>query len=252
MFDRPDVEIVMLHVIEEDARSMRGMEIARAMAQMEFLARQEFEFARTSRRVERGRPVDSILAYAANAPVDAIVIPAGSGSLGHAAEEVLTGARGAVWLDRVMDSAGPVPHICCAVGLDGTDEAVLRRAVEVAAEFGAELTILHAVVPESPMLLWWDADAFEQELRIARLRADELREKFAPVAHLHVASGRPDRVLSQALQRLNADLLVVAEHEDAIAAAVCPVLRIAARHRELSREVRMETGNTFVVAAGAA
>jgi nucleotide-binding universal stress UspA family protein len=253
MFDRPGVEIVMLHVIEEPSRSVRGMEVARSMAQMEFLARKEFAFARSSRRVERGRPADSILDYARNTGVDVIVMPAGSpesirrGTLGHVTEEVMTRASCDMWMEWMAGPGESAQHICCAVGLDVSDEAVVCRAAEVAGEFSADLTILHAVVPESPMLLWWDADAFEQELRIARMRVDELRDRSAPAARVHVEAGRPDGVISQALYRLDAGLLVAAGQGEAIAAvaAGCPVLRLAARQPMLARECQMERGSAF-------
>src|SRR5271165_3090561 len=106
MFDRRGTEIVMLHAIEEPSRSVRGMEVARSMAQMEFLARQEFEFAQVNRRVERGRAADCILEYAQGHDVDVIVMSAGGqesisqGSLGHVTEEVLRAAPCAVWTER--------------------------------------------------------------------------------------------------------------------------------------------------------
>ena len=244
MFDRQSTEIVMLHATEEPSRSLRGMEVARSMAQMEFLARKEFEFAQVSRRVDRGRAADCILDYARNHAVDVILMAAGGpenlrhNSLSHETEEVLTGAPCAVWLEWMAGSADCVRHVCCVAGLDGSDEAVLCRAAEVAEEFGSELTIIHAVAPEPPMVLWWDADAFEQEIRIARLRVGELRERFAPAARLHVEAGRVDWVVGEALYRLDAGLLVVEGQGDAIAAAAmaCPVLRIA---RPLPRVVRM-------------
>jgi nucleotide-binding universal stress UspA family protein len=249
MFDRRSNEIVLLHAIEEPSHSVRGLEVARSMAQMEFLARKEFEFAHVSRRVERGRAADCILDYAEHHAVDVIVMPAGGpeslrhNSLGHVTEEVLTGAPCDVWMDAVpmecsADSGACIRHICCAVGLDGSDEAVLSRAAEVAENFGAELTIIHAVAPEPPMVMWWDADAFEQEIRIARMRVDELREEFAPAARLYVEGGRVDWVVSQALYRLDAGLLVAAGQGDAVVAAAMarPVWRIA---RPMPQVVRM-------------
>ncbi len=242
MFDRPGIELVMLHVIEATSRSSRGMDVARSMAQMEFLARKEFEFARVTRRVERGQPADCILDYARNRAVDLIVMPAGGpesfrrGAVGRVAEEVLKGAPCAVWMDWMTGSVECTRHICCAVGLDGADEAVVSRAGELAAEFDADLTIIHAVVPDSPMLLWWDADVVEQEVRIARMRVGELGEKFAPAARVHVEAGRVDWVINRALRRLDAGLLVVAGHGEAIVAAAnaCPVWRIGARRQELA------------------
>jgi nucleotide-binding universal stress UspA family protein len=254
MFDRRNVEIVILHAIERASHSGRGTKVARYMTQMESLARKEFEFARVSRRVEWGRPADCILDCARSSAADAIVMPAGGleslcrNSLGHVTDEVLAEARCAVWIEWMTGSVESSDNICCAVSLDGTDEAVVCRAAEFARDFGAELTIVHAVAPESPMLLWWDADAFEHEVRIARMRVDELRERFAPEAHLHVEAGRVDRVVSQALHRLNAGLLVTARREAIAAAAMaCPVLRIEA----VAHAPQMERAKTFA-SAGAA
>jgi nucleotide-binding universal stress UspA family protein len=257
MFDRQNIEIVMLYAIEEPSRSVRGIEVARSMAQMEFLARKEFEFAQVSRRVDRGRAADCILEYAQNHEVDVIVMPAGGpeslrrSSLGHVTEEVLTGAPCAVWMEWMAGAMECVRHICCAVGLDGSDEAVLCRAAEVAEEFEAELTIIHAVAPEPPMVLWWDADAFEQEIRVARLQVDQLRERFAPAARLHVEAGRVDWVVSQALYRLDAGLLVAAGQGDAIVAAAmaCPVLRIAKPLPQMARASQPHRAGAFAVSA---
>jgi nucleotide-binding universal stress UspA family protein len=236
MFDHRSTEIVMLHAIEEPSRSARGMETARAMAQMEFLGRREFKFAQVNPRVEHGRAADCILDYVRTHDVDVIVMPAGDreglgrGSLGHITEEILMAAPCAVWAERTQGSAETVRHICCAVKFDGCDEAVLSRAAEVAGDLRAELTIVHAVVPESPMALWWDPDAMEQEVRIARLRMEELRERFAPAARLHVEAGRLEWVVNRKRCCPDAGLLVASGRGTAaVAEAVaCPVWRVAA------------------------
>ena len=261
MFDRPDTEIVMLHAIEEPSRSVRGLEVARSMAQMEFLARKEFAFAQVSRRVERGRAAGVILEYAQSHQLDVIVMPPGGqqgfgrGSQGHVAEEVMLAAPCAVWTERMTvetpcAEAG-IRDVCCAVGLDGSDESVLRRAAEIAAQFGAELTIVHAVAPESPMALWWDVDALEQELRIARLRSDELRDKFAPGARLHVEGGRSEWVVGRALRRLGAGLLVAAGRDTVslVGAATCPVLRVASPSPKAVRSSRPDGARTLAATA---
>jgi len=69
-------------------------------------------------------------------------------SLGHVTEEVLTATPCAVWLEWKTGSSDCARHICCAVLLDESDEAVLCLAADVARELGAELTIIHAVSPE--------------------------------------------------------------------------------------------------------
>jgi nucleotide-binding universal stress UspA family protein len=235
LFDRRDVEIALLHVIDGPSRSTRGQEAARSIAQMEFLARKEFALARTSQRVERGPAADCIVDYARNSGIDTIIMPASSSQALH--RELLSKASCAVWIDWTAEPYGEVSQVCCAVTLEGTDLAVLCRAAEIAADLDAELTVLHTVVPESPMILWWDVDAMAQELRIARSLVEDLRDKFAPQAKVHVEAGRVDWVVNQALHRLNAGLLVSPEHREAVMAGAmtCPVLQVAARQPELAR-----------------
>ena len=225
MFDRPNIEIVMLHAIEESSRSMRGTEVIRAMAQMEFLARKEFEFAQVRRRVERGRAGDCIIQYARQHEMDAILMCPGGmksfrrHSLGHVSEEVLTSAPCAVWMEWMTGSVECVRHICCAIRLDETDAAVLSRAAGIAEEFGAEMTIVHAVVPDVPVAPWYEAGALEKEIGIARMRAEKLRNQYAPRAHLHVEGGHIGGVLSRTLYRLDAGMLVAAGQGEAVVAA---------------------------------
>jgi nucleotide-binding universal stress UspA family protein len=253
MFDRWSIEIIMLHAIEEPSRSVRGTDVERSMAQMEFLARKEFNIAQVCRRVERGRAADCILDYARNHAVDVIVMPAGGSeslrrsSLGHVSEEVLTEAPCAVWMEWMTGSVKCIRHICCAVRLDRSDEAVLCRAAEVAEEFGAELTIIHAVAPEPPTAMRRDANFHEQEIRIARMRVDKLREKFAPAARQHIEAGCLDTVVSRTLFRLDAGLLVAAGQGEAIVAAAmaCPVLRLATPLPELARASQPHYAGAF-------
>ncbi len=257
LLDRPDVEIVMLHVLEEASRSLRGMDAVRAMAQLEFLARREFERAQCSWQVQRGRAAQSILDYARKREADMIVMLAGGpenlsrGSLGSVTEQVLRDAPCAVWTEWIGGAAESVRHICCAVSLDGTDEAVVSGAAEIARKLHAELTILHAVVPDSPMVLWWDADELEREVRTARSRVNELREKFAPDTRLHVETGRLDAVIGRALRLLHADLLIVAGQGEALSAAAnaCPVLRIAAMRPKLAKTSTLHFDNAQAATA---
>jgi nucleotide-binding universal stress UspA family protein len=246
MFDRKNIEIVLLNAIEETSRSPRGTEVARSQAQLEFFARQEFAAAKVVCCAERGKAAECILEFARNHAVDVVVMSAGGHdsvahtSLGRVTEAVLSDAPCAVWIEWMTGSPESPRHICCAVQFDESDEAVLRRADQVAAEFGADLTVIHAVAPEPPMALWWDPDTFQQEVRMARLRVEELCEGIAPAARIHVEVGRLDAVISRVLHRLEADLLVSAGQGEAIAAAAmaCPVLRLAGKLPEVARTVQ--------------
>ncbi len=237
LFDRPEIEVVMLHVVEESPRTGRGNEHARAMAQMEFLAHKEFRHAKISLRTERGRASDCILAYAETRPVDRIVMPAGGleslrrKSVGHVTEEVLAAAPCEVWVEGIGDSVETSNLICCVVDLDdeADDHAVLSRAEQLAHELGAPLTIIHAAGFSPPAALWWEPDAVDRDLFLDRLRVEELRERFAPQARTHVEAGHPDTVVSRVLHRFNASLLVVKGQTANLFAAslACPVLRLS-------------------------
>jgi nucleotide-binding universal stress UspA family protein len=236
LFDRREIEIVILHVVEESSSSGRANNLSHAVAQMEFWAHQEFRHARINLRTERGRASECILRYARSRPVDRIVMPAGGfeslrrKSTGHVTEEVLAAAPCEVWVEGMSGSVESGKLICCAVGLEEDDEAVLSRAAELACELDTNLTIIHAAADDTPASLWWDPDAAEQDLCLARLRAEELRERFAPRAQLHVEAGDPDTVVNRVLYRQNASLLVAkGKHPDLFGASlVCPILRLSA------------------------
>ena len=80
-----------------------------------------------------------------------------------------------------------------------------------------------------PAAQWWDIDTVEQDVRLARMQVDELRKRFAPSARTHVEAGDSDTVVSCALHRPNAGLLVAARQGPALVAAAmaCPVLRLS-------------------------
>ena len=238
MFDRPKVEIILMHVIENLSQSRRGTEVERAMAQMEFLARKDFAFASVRRRVERGRAADSILDYARRHAPDIIIMRVGGtssfrrSSLGRVTEEVLTGSPCAVWLEWMTGARAKARRVCCALRLDESDETVLCPAAEVARELGVELTIIHTVSlePELRAALRLDPGVPQRELRTAQVRLNTLRERVAPEAGLHIEVGKVHQVVSGALYRLDAALLVTAGQREVILAAetACPVLRVAA------------------------
>ena len=247
MFDRRNFEIVILHVIEEQLRSLRGNEVERAMSQMEFLARKEFGTAHVRRRVERGRAADCIIDYARTHAVDVIVMPAGGltslrrGQLGHVSEDVLLGAQCAVWMEWMSGSVEHVRQICCPVRLDDTgldgarfDEsnaAVLQRAGELARDLEASVTMVCALSahPRKAAEFIWNPALREREIRLARARVEALRDQYVPSAEVHIQVGDVSSVVSQVLHRMNSGLLVAAGQGEAKLAAEmdCPVLRIA-------------------------
>jgi hypothetical protein len=101
------------------------------------------------------------------------------------------------------------------------------------------------------MELWWDVVALEQETRLALFRVEELREKYAPAARLHVEAGRPEWVVSRVLNRLDAGLLVAGGKGAAIlsSAVDCPILRVATALPKRVPASQLNSARTFAATA---
>jgi nucleotide-binding universal stress UspA family protein len=109
-------EVTLLHVLEEEPKARTGaIALEAPMWQLEFIARRDFPGMRIIRRAERGRAADRILDYIRARNINLVVMPVRS-PLGHVAEEVVSNAPCAVWLDwpRQAHASGK-RRICCAL-----------------------------------------------------------------------------------------------------------------------------------------
>ena len=134
------------------------------MTELELLAHRQFRGARISRRIEWGRPADCILNVIRAAGMDAVLLsaghaPMGTSALGPVVSEVLAEAPCPVLMEWAMTA--PVNRartqpVCCAIGSDGSEEAVLKEAVWAAEQMEAPLKIVCALEPDlsRPALLW--------------------------------------------------------------------------------------------------
>src|ERR1051326_3991527 len=159
IFDRRNVEVVMLNAIEEPARSGRGRDVERSTAQMDFLASKQSKFAQVSRCVQRGCPADCVLEYTTRQPIDVILMaPGGCESLcrnclGHVTEQVLTQAPCAVWMEWMTGKLNYLRNVFCAIRADRFQGKVLSRITAVARLFGAEVTTVQADNPKGDVPL---------------------------------------------------------------------------------------------------
>ncbi len=104
-------------------------------------------------------------------------------------------------------------NILCAVDFDPRGRVAASWAAQMAAEFSASLTLIHV----TPLLeLWGPGGSYVNPKRKKELvdaasqHLVDLRRELDIKAETLVGSGDPPKVLSQAVEQMNADLLVIA------------------------------------------
>lgn len=108
-------------------------------------------------------------------------------------------------------------RILAAIDLSDEAEAVLERAVAMAASDNAELHLVHVVEPlnlayggDIPM----DFSSVQEQLQS---QAEESLQQYAQRANVaaercHLLSGRPDAQVHELSENLTADLIIVGSH----------------------------------------
>jgi nucleotide-binding universal stress UspA family protein len=205
LIDTRDAEITLLHVVESQPWVGRAAHTLRLMTELEILANRRFRGARLGRRIEWGRPADCILNVLRTDRHDVVLVTAD----GPVAAEVLAEAPCPVLLEwpvaRPVNRARVQP-VCCAIEWDGNEAHLLEEAVRAAAQC------------EAPLILIESAGM--------RSRVEELRDRYAPGATIHVEAGYPALTIGRALRYHGAGLLVAGGSRVAVMAAEgeCPVL----------------------------
>jgi nucleotide-binding universal stress UspA family protein len=226
--------VVLLHVLEDTvgqpgdidfgslASSLQGRN-RRAKEALEQFRDEGFPTGAVSleTRLETGDPARTIVKIANEESFDLVMMPThGYGGfrrflLGSVTAKVLHDAACPVWTGVHMEGAPPldaitVRNVLCAVDLTDASEKPLRASADLADEYGAALTVVHAV-PGSEALQERQLDV---ELR--RHLVGQAKEQLAALCARHgvradifVDAGEIARVVQSAAQTHKADLLVI-------------------------------------------
>ena len=168
-----------------------------------------------------GDPARVILARAEADKVDLILMPThGYGTfrrllLGSVTAKVLHDANCPVWTGKHFEGAqaaqiDQIGHVLCAVNFSQHSSRVVRCAADLAADFGAKLTLVHALTeapPELPdryLMSWHDEARWGTDERLHSL----VRELCIPAATL-IVDGDAPRALAEAIRINGAGLLVI-------------------------------------------
>jgi len=234
-------EIVLLHVVIPPAANFsslettvyaHGDELAREIAQQRAVDLEAFPCvacgdAAVRRVVLEGDPTRTIVEYAASAQCDLIVMPThGYGPfrrflLGSVTAKVLHDAICPVWTGPHMERA-PDYHalgflnVLCAIDLEPHSRPVLAWGAAFAREFGAHLSIVHAIPSSATRLGGFYFDpAFDtpdwrtQLTRTAAERIAALREELRIEASVGIEAGETPLVVATAAGTVRADLVVM-------------------------------------------
>ena len=229
-------EIILLHaVIAPFARygSLEAMAysdtanlvqelVAQRTAELAAFPGKETDGACFRRVVVEGDPARTITEFASDENVSLIVMPThGYGPfrrflLGSVTAKVLHDAHCPVWTGPHMEqapgcSAITFRNIVCAVDLGLQSRQILCWAATFAREFGAELTVVHAVPATATRLggFYFDPDWRIELTRQAKERIDFLMSDMQIAGKVRVEQGEPAVCVDEVAAEIHADAVVI-------------------------------------------
>ena len=227
-------EIVMLHVITEQSRSAGVPANASELAAWDMLAQivreagkdldpslgSELAAVAIKRVSVKGPVASSIVQTAMGEKADLIMMPSHGRTffqflLGSATAKVLQWAECPIWTDAHVEGL-PVREfalrrILCAVDYTDHNRKAVSWAAQIAATFGARLTLAH-VTPG--VELWGPGGNYvkpelkEEYVGYASRYIEKLQQAMGIEADVFIGSGDMPMVLGQAAKQTKADLLV--------------------------------------------
>jgi nucleotide-binding universal stress UspA family protein len=229
-------EIILLHVVtslnypagalesghEITERDLHAAIVKRAQKELDLLLRPELDGIAVKRLLLRGDPAREIVQTARDEKVDLIAMSTrGHGLfyrllLGSVTAKVLHDSECPVWI--ATQSGGPpggefaIRNVLCAVDLSPHSRNTVTRAAQIAAEFGARLTLVHITSgveiygPGGPHVLpeWKEALVGFATKEIAKLQQD-----VGTKSEVIIDSGDVRKLLNRAAEQADADILVI-------------------------------------------
>jgi nucleotide-binding universal stress UspA family protein len=230
-------EVTILHVVPANDRAvlwaeppvdyahLRKEQLASVRQSLDSFMTDEFRGMPVKRVLLEGDPAIRIVDWAHTNSAGLIVMPThGYGPfrrfiLGSVTAKVLHDADCAVLTGVHMQDVPPPEatlfrNILCAVDLGPRSSAVLTWAAEIADAVGARLHVVHAL----PRLDAGQARYFDQDWRLrlessARESIAELQSQLKTSADAFFDSGDVPKVIHSAVERVNADVVVIGRHQ---------------------------------------
>jgi nucleotide-binding universal stress UspA family protein len=228
-------EIILLHVVTPQSYPVGTLELGyeltgnlhaeileRPQRDLDQSLRPELDGIEVRRLLLKGDPAREIAQTARDEKADLILMSThGHGVLyrfllGSVAAKVLHDSDCPVWTDTQLEKAPTsdfgIRSVLCAVDLSPHSRGTVSSAAQMAAEFGARLTLVHITGgveiygPGGPHILpkWKEELVGYAAEEIAKLQQD-----VGTKAEVIIDSGDVHKLLNQAAERAKADLLVI-------------------------------------------
>jgi nucleotide-binding universal stress UspA family protein len=255
--------LVLLHVLETTIGQPGDLDFgglatslqwedrsARARQLLDDFGAPDMNVLNVTRRLEAGDPARTIIRVAREENAGLIFMPThGYGGfrrfiLGSVTAKVLHDATCPVWTGAHLDKAPAleaitIRRIVCALDLTARSTEILRAAAWLSAEYGASLTLAHAVpggeaIPERIL----DCELRRHLIAQSRERLQALAAEAGVEASVAVDSGEAARVVEAIARRDEADVVVIGRGQHSgfgrlrthayaiIRESPCPVLSI--------------------------
>jgi nucleotide-binding universal stress UspA family protein len=230
-------EIVMLHVVTPLSYSAATIEgnyvpanlgdllkelLRQAQKQLDQQLGPEFDGLAVRRVLLEGDPALTIVQTARVEKADLIVMPThGYGAfrrflLGSVTAKVLHDSECPVWTGAHLEEESArefsIRNILCAVDLSHHSAKTLQWAGQMAAEFGARLTLAHVTAgmeTYGPGPYQVDPSWTEVLVNSASRQLANLQQEVGTKAEVFIGSGDVPKVLSQAAKQTSADVLII-------------------------------------------
>jgi nucleotide-binding universal stress UspA family protein len=226
-------ELVLLHVVSPvqtygfpDAMAVAPELIDEVLVQskaaLDSFEAEGFKGIKVRRLVLQGDPGQEIVRYAKDAKCDLIVMPThGYGPfrrflLGSVTAKVLHDAHCPVWTGPHLEEAPAYPSISfqkvlCAVDLGPQSRAVLEWGAGFAREYGAQLSVVHAIPSSTVSLggIYFDPQWSEQVRMESEGIIKFLLQEIGAQAEILIRTGEAPHVVRTVAQELDANVLVI-------------------------------------------
>jgi len=224
-------EVILLNVVETFEEEMVyakddvAARVAIAKKRLDAFLCGEFKDLHVRPVVLTGYAAELIVEYAHREKMDLIMMPThGYGMfrrflLGSVTSKVLHDANCPVWTGTHLgakshDSKGPelteIRKIVCAVDLGPQSCKTLQLASNLAKQFGAEITLVHAIpVFTAPTPEAWPVGWQAEALRFAEEQLEGLLQHLKMECPVRVLEGSAPFAIKEAVKEAQADLLVI-------------------------------------------
>ena len=231
-------EIVMLHVVTAQSHAAGVPEDGRELAGWDLLAeiiragpekpgpvsRAGADGLTIQRVLVKGDAAQAIVQTAQEEKADLIMMPSHGYTfyqflLGSVTAKVLHGTECPVWTDAHVEESPmqefAIRNVLCAVDFNPRNHKTVSWAAQMAAEFGARLTLAHVT---AGVEFWGPGGSYvnpewkEALVGDASQHIAELQQDMGIKADVFIGSGDVPKVLSQAAKQTKADLLVTGCH----------------------------------------